>query len=133
MSLRNLLVARDAQHHAVVKLGLAAIGVLANVVRVKGELSEIGTAALTFAISGDHELPNLTRREETATIHAVSHGCGSGVAPNPHVISQMAPARRAYRVGLIGPRKGGTQCCLAIYSACVNRQEACFIVYHRID
>lgn len=114
-------MAWDAQDHAVVELGKTAIGVSADMVCVKWLLGEIATAALAFAVSGDQELPSLTWCEETPTVHAdCSHGFHSGVAPNPHVISQMAPARRAYRVGLIGPRKAAHDAAAKITQAMRN-------------
>jgi hypothetical protein len=63
-------VAWDADDHAVVKLGLAAVGVTANVVRMEQVPGEIAAAPLAFAVGGDKELTNLPRREETATVPA---------------------------------------------------------------
>jgi hypothetical protein len=80
--MRNLLVARDAQNHAVVKLGLAAIGVSANVVRVERLTAKIAAAALTFAVSGNEELSDLARREETASVA----GCHDRWLPGSHRI-----------------------------------------------
>jgi len=74
MTSRNLLVARHAQYHPVVKLGLATVGVPTNVMCVKWTVGKVAGAALTLTVSSDEELPDLARSEETARIDAASHG-----------------------------------------------------------
>ena len=61
-------MARDAEHHAVVKLGASTLGVWANMVGVECLLGEVATASLTLAVSGDEELAGLSRRETAARV-----------------------------------------------------------------